>query len=106
MLVAGFISFMGAIGATGCVSGTMKLAAPIVCPKGYDRSIVVLHVRGGSRGGTSYTGDLWCAFPEKNRFPVNVNTFGVIGVLFGEWLLVTLMLGAVVRLLARSKKTT
>ena len=82
----------------------MKLAAPVVCPKGYSRSIVVLRVGGTSRGGTSYTGSLWCAFPEKHRFPVNADTFAVMGVLFGEWLLVTSAIASLLYLLAKRKK--
>lgn len=104
-LVAAFISFMATIAGTGCVSATMKLAAPVACPKGYVRSVVVLHVRGTSRGGTSYTGDLWCVFPEKHRFPENANTFAVLGVLFGEYLLVTMSLASVIALLARKRRT-
>ncbi len=102
-IVAAFVAFLGAILATGATSGMMKLAAPIVCPKGYAHAVVVLHERGTAKGGTSYTGELWCVFSERHRFPENADMFAVLGVLFGENLLVTMSLATIVQLLRKRK---
>ena len=104
-LIALYVSFFGAIAATGLASGTMKLAAPIVCPKGYASAIVVLREHGTSRGGTSYTGDLRCAFSEKHRFPEQVDTVVVFGVLFAEYLVITLSVAAIVLLLRKKRRS-
>lgn len=105
LVVAFWAAAMLAIAGSAIAPVSMRLTAPVLCSKESNRSVVVLHVRGTSRGGTSYSGDLWCVFPDKHHYPERVSTFAVMGVLFAGWLVIAMSIAGALYAIGRSPET-
>ena len=69
---------------TGCsllfLPVSKRLAAPIICPGGYQRSIVVQEITQPEPGVTRFSSDLYCV--KASGRPVRVRDFEVY---FGLW---------------------
>jgi hypothetical protein len=66
---------------------TKRLAAPLVCPSGYARSIVVIDVSSGE-DDTAWSSALWCAYADRATPPVEANGRTVLAILVAEFLVV------------------
>jgi hypothetical protein len=80
----------------------MRLAAPVLCPRDYEESVVVRTVEHPAAGETSISGTLYCIVP--GRPPEAQNDFLVIAVLAGELLPPGILLLLVLKVLFRKAR--
>jgi len=82
--IAGSALFAGLVLA-GCSSAfapvAKRLAAPLVCPGGYQRSIVVQHIWSPEPGTTNFESDLYCM--KASGRPVMASAFRTFVALWG-----------------------
>src|SRR5262245_3617178 len=65
-----------------CIPASARLTSEIVCPKGYQRSVVVLEVRHPEDGVTDVSSSLYCVYAGEDDFPTRASSFAVTGALF------------------------
>jgi len=93
-------------GSMGIVPVGTRIAAPLVCPSGTERSEVVSRWGGSSRGGSSLKWELYCLSPEGyGTIPSAPKTFFVLlGIWTGLWLALWYLLRGVSWLRSRDKE--
>ena len=101
LVAAAFAGFVIAFLSWAIVPASTRLSAPLLCPSGYGRSLVVLHVYGGAADSTTKS-DLWCVPSGGDACPTRVDGMSVIFTMVGECALPLMLLVLATRLRRRS----
>ena len=87
-----------------------RMAAPIVCPAGTERSIVVQRISHTGRGRTSFSSDLYCVDAHRGRKRMDgwqeLVGMAAAGAAGGTGLGVVVMLGVLLGRLTRQRRGT
>ena len=97
---AAFGGFLIAFLSWAIVPVSTRLSAPLLCPNGYSRSLVVLHVYGGASDSTTKS-DLWCVPSAGDACPTRADPMSVIVTMVGECALPLMLLALVTGLRRR-----